>query len=396
MLDATHEITPKAAPTRKADVVIVGAGLCGSVAAVVLGRAGYKVVLVDRRATCPPQFRVEGIDGKQAELFDRLGLLEPIAAVATRFDHIMNARRGRPIDYTHEAHYGLRYEDFVGVVRSQLPSTVELVIDRVADLSTGPEQQQVILAEKGTIDTRLVVLATGFGDVLREKLGITRIVTFEKHSIPFGFDISPAPGFRFPFSALTYYGETAGDGIDYLIVFPIGAATRANLFTFRDDRDPWLREFRRAPKEVLLATLPGLAHFLGDFEIQSPVQSWVMSLCEVGGHIQQGVVLVGDSFQNSCPAAGTGVTRLLTDVDRLRRLAPAWLATPGMGRDKIAQFYADPKKQAVDRSAIALARYRRELTLDNGLLGRARRQQHFLRRRLAGWIRGDTPAKTGT
>jgi 2-polyprenyl-6-methoxyphenol hydroxylase-like FAD-dependent oxidoreductase len=390
MTDAALDATPEPVPARDADVVIVGAGLCGSVAAVVLGRAGYRVVLVDRWADCPPQFRVEAIDSKQAELFNRLGLLDQIAAAATRYDHIVNARRGRVVDHTHELHYGLRYQDFVRVVRAQLPPTVEFVVDRVTDISTGPEHQQIVLAAQGTIMARLVVLATGFGDVLREKLGMTPIVTFEKHSIPFGFDVSPAPGRRFRFPALTYYGETASDGIDYLTIFPIGATMRANLFTFRDDRDPWIREFRRAPKAVLLATLPGLAGFLGDFEIQGPVQSWVMSLCQVDGHIQQGVVLVGDSFQNSCPAAGTGVTRLLTDVDRLRHLAPAWLASPGMGRDKIAQFYVDPEKQAVDRSSLAQARYRRMLTVDTGLLGSARRQGHFVRRRVAEWFRGGT------
>ena len=40
------------------------------------------------------------------------------------------------------------------------------------------------------------------------------------------------------------------------------------------------------------------------------------------------------------------------DKERARGLAfehlPAWLASPGMGRGKIAQFYADPAKLAVD------------------------------------------------
>jgi 2-polyprenyl-6-methoxyphenol hydroxylase-like FAD-dependent oxidoreductase len=395
MVDAELEVTPKPPkppPAREADVVIVGAGLAGSAAAVVLGRAGYRVVLIDRHAVCPPQFRVEAIDSNQAALFERLGLLDSVAAAATRYENIVNARHGRMIDHTNELHYGLRYEDFVEIVRRQSPATVEFVTGRVTDISTGPERQCVTLAAQGAIAARLVVLATGFGDILREKLGMTSVALFEKHSIPFGFDLAPAPGKRFPFPSLTYYGETAADRVDYLTVFPIDAVMRANLFTFRDDRDPWIRSFRRAPKEVLLATLPGLAKFLGDFEIVSPVQSWVMSLCEVEGHEQQGVVLVGDAFQTSCPAAGTGVTRTLTDVDRLCSLAPAWLASPGMGREKIAQFYADPEKRAADRSSLDRAHNRRRLTVDTSVLGTARRQQHFLRRRLAEWIRGGTGA----
>jgi 2-polyprenyl-6-methoxyphenol hydroxylase-like FAD-dependent oxidoreductase len=262
------------------------------------------------------------------------------------------------------------------------------VVGRVLDVSAGSELQHVVLADGGTLVARLVVLATGMGDLLREKLGMTRIVTFEKHSISFGFDLAPAPGRRFRFPALTYYGETAADRIDYLNIFPIGAVMRANLFTFRDDHDPWVRDLRRTPKEALLATLPGLADFLGDFEIVSPVQNWVMNLCEVDGYEREGVVLVGDAFQTSCPAAGTGVTRLLTDVERLCGLhAPNWLASKGMGREKIAEFYGDPAKQAVDRHALALSHFRRSLTVGAGLGWTARRQQHFLRRRVSGWIR---------
>ncbi len=396
MVDAALEVTPQPPPVREADIVIIGAGLCGSAAAVVLGRAGYRVVLIDRQAASPPLFRVEAVDSGQAELFNRLGLLDCVAAAATRYDLLVNARHGRVVDHTREVHYGLRYQDLVRTVREQLPDTVEFVVGGVTDISTGPEQQRVTLAAQGTVVGRLLVLATGLGDVLGEKLGMSSTVLFEKHSIPFGFDVAPLPGRRFPFQSLTYYGETPADRIDYLTVFPIGAAMRANLFTFRDDRDPWTRNFRRAPKDILLATLPGLAAFLGDFEVLSPVQSWVMSLCEVAGHDQQGVAVIGDAFQTSCPAAGTGVTRVLTDVECLCRLVPAWLASPGMGREKIAQLYADPAKRAADRNSFAMARSRRTLTVDTGVVAETRRWQHFLRRRIAEWFRGGAEASATT
>ena len=60
---------------------------------------------------------------------------------------------------------------------------------------------------------------------------------------------------------------------------------------------------------------------------------------------QAGVVLVGDAFATSCPAAGTGTGKVFTDVERLCNVhIPRWLATPGMGADKIAAFYDDPVK----------------------------------------------------
>jgi 2-polyprenyl-6-methoxyphenol hydroxylase-like FAD-dependent oxidoreductase len=98
-------------------------------------------------------------------------------------------------------------------------------------------------------------------------------------------------------------------------------------------------------------------------------------------------VLIGDAFQTSCPAAGTGVSRLLVDVDRLcNEHVPAWLATPGMGADKIARFYADPAKRAADVKASRAAEYRRSLTVDTGLGWELHRRQVHLRRRTLGWV----------
>jgi hypothetical protein len=58
---------------------------------------------------------------------------------------------------------------------------------------------------------------------------------------------------------------------------------------------------------------------------------------------------------------------------------PDWLATPGMGRDKIAAYYADPVKQACDARSLRASLYARGLAVETGALWRARR----LRNRVA-------------
>ena len=68
------------------------------------------------------------------------------------------------------------------------------------------------------------------------------------------------------------------------------------------------------------------------------------------------MVLVGDAFETTCPVTGTGTDKVFTDVERLCNIhIPAWLATDGMGVDKIAAFYDDPVKQACDAWSAAKA-----------------------------------------
>jgi 2-polyprenyl-6-methoxyphenol hydroxylase-like FAD-dependent oxidoreductase len=112
---------------------------------------------------------------------------------------------------------------------------------------------------------------------------------------------------------------------------------------------------------------------------------------------QDGVVLIGDSYQTSCPAAGTGVSRLLTDVERLCTVhIPDWLESPRMTASKLARFYDDPQKQAMDARALGLAHYRRSLTVDTSFSWRTRRQAMYMRRRLMDGLDGISPILAAT
>jgi 2-polyprenyl-6-methoxyphenol hydroxylase-like FAD-dependent oxidoreductase len=96
-------------------------------------------------------------------------------------------------------------------------------------------------------------------------------------------------------------------------------------------------------------------------------------------------VLVGDAFSTSCPAAGTGTTKVFTDVGRLCNVyIPAWLSTDGMDVEKISQFYDDPEKVACEAWSRAKAYHLRSLSIDTGLSWLAQRWARFLIRSAQG------------
>ena len=379
----------------EADVAIVGAGLAGSLARAVLARAGYRVVLIDKRTVPPDEFRVEKIGGRQLDLIRRLGFLDDLDAVGSPYDRVLNIKDGRLVDVSAGRAYGLSYANLVGMARGLIADPSGLIVDQVTKIACSADRQHLELASGKRVTSRLVVLATGMAGALGHSLGMRRRVLAERHSVTFGFTIARTDNAPFGFESLTCYGERTTDGVDYLSLFPVATGMRANLFMFRDPTDPIMRELRRDTKRTLFRLLPGLEPYLGDFDIVGQVQNWVMDLSVVDGHLQPGVVLIGDAFQTNCPAAGTGVGRLLVDVERLcTDHVPRWLETDGMGTEKIAQFYSDRDKLAADRYSLQMARFRQALTLSNDARWSLRRRLHFLRRMITyrvdrfqpGWI----------
>jgi hypothetical protein len=127
------------------------------------------------------------------------------------------------------------------------------------------------------------------------------------------------------------------------------------------------------------ALMPGLQRMMGEFKVSGPIKVRPADLCVTEGYLQPGIVLVGDAFSTSCPAAGTGGTKVFTDVERLCNVyIPQWLATDGMNAEKIAAFYNDSEKTACDARCLAKAYQLRSLSIDTGLSWRARRWACFI------------------
>jgi 2-polyprenyl-6-methoxyphenol hydroxylase-like FAD-dependent oxidoreductase len=380
---------------RTTDVAIIGGGLAGSLAAAMLGRAGTDAVLIDPHTVYPPDFRCEKLDGGQVAILRKTGLADEVLRAATHDRESWVARCGRLLDKRPGDQHGIFYAPLVNTVRGLVPARVPLIAAKATAIATGPERQTVTLSSGETISARLVVLANGLNMALRKSLGLECEILSECHSVSIGFDVKPTGGRAFEFPALTYYAERVTDRAALITLFPIGAAMRANLFIYRTMDDRWLKTMRTKPDEMLHALMPGLRKLTGEFAVASEVQIRPVDLYATRGVHRAGLVLVGDAFSTSCPAAGTGARKAFNDVERLVNVhIPRWLATLGMDAAKIARFYDDPVKRACDKASLAKAFDLRSFSIDPGRRWEMKRRVKFLGQYAVGAMRARYRAYT--
>ena len=192
-------------------------------------------------------------------------------------------------------------------------------------------------------------------------------------SLVFGFSLA-APPQHYGFDAFVCYGKGRRDRVAYIGVFRIGDEMRANLFVYRSPQDEWSRQFRAAPSETLMRLMPELEGLCGRLDVTGDIAVRSIDLTAAKDYRRDGVVLLGDAFRTCCPIIGMGIPKVLTDVEQLcTHHLPGWLATPGMGAAKISQFYDDKVKTECDAASYNLSLYAQSVSVDPGLVWRARR-----------------------
>jgi 2-polyprenyl-6-methoxyphenol hydroxylase-like FAD-dependent oxidoreductase len=363
---------------RYTDVAIIGGGLAGSTAAAMLGRAGIAAVLIDPHVTYPPELRCEKLGGNQLTLLKKTGLADATLRATTLDGEVWEARYGHVVTKKPSDQHGIMYDALVNTMRAQIPGDAPIIHAKVVGIATSAERQKLVLSNDEEISARLIILSNGLNPGLRHLLGIRRQVLSPCHSVTLGFDVEPVgrPAFEFP--ALTYWPARTSSRMAYLTLFPIGSAMRANLMVYRDMDDPWLPAFRKAPEEAMCELMPRLERLMGKFKVSGLIRIRPADLGINENVLQPGVVLAGDAFSTSCPAAGTGTTKVFNDVQLLcNTYIPRWLATDGMDTDKIAAFYDDPEKVACEEDCLTKAYHLRSLSIDEALSWRVKRWARF-------------------
>jgi 2-polyprenyl-6-methoxyphenol hydroxylase-like FAD-dependent oxidoreductase len=105
-----------------------------------------------------------------------------------------------------------------------------------------------------------------------------------------------------------------------------------------------------------------------------------------------GIVLVGDAYSTSCPAAGTGANKVLTDVQRLCSIyVPGWLGKETIEAADVANFYADPVKAQCESDSLQKALWLRRVSTGTSLGLRSWRGARFVVQSALGRLRGPKP-----
>jgi 2-polyprenyl-6-methoxyphenol hydroxylase-like FAD-dependent oxidoreductase len=351
---------------RQADVAIVGAGLAGSLAATMLGRAGYAVALIDPFERARPDFRCEKIEAPHADVLRKAGILDEVLPAARRYENVWVARLGRLAEVRPIVEHGIGYGAFVNAIRDLVPADVACLRDKVTGIALTPERQTLTLASGEQVSARLVIGATGLGAGLLERLGMRRREISKCHSLSIAFD---AESESQPFESLTYFGENPEHRIAYITLFPLASGLRVNLFCYHQLYDPWVRSFRDEPIAAINEALPNLERLTGGLRVRGPVKIRPVDLIATESISQPGIVLVGDAFSTACPVSGTGASKALLDVERLCNLyIPAWFETDGMGVEKIGAFYNDPAKRRSDAHSLRSSQYSKRVAVGQSAL----------------------------
>lgn len=369
---------------RRADVVVVGAGPAGAASAILLAEQGLDVVVLDRARFPRAKTCGEYLPPEAARVFDRLGVLKAVDAVASPLRGMkITAPDGRTLVGTYRAvgesrpyrQHGMAVPrlllDSILVERVRaLP--IELHEDtRVTELVVDGDRVVGVEARAGdeppvTITARLVVAADGRASVVAQRLGLRSGHRLRRMALM--SYITGVPD-------CLEWGEIFVDPPDYAVLNPL-ADGRVNLSVVVPLAD--VRPYTARLEQFVAARvkqMPHLARRLDGATRVEPVRAMGPLAYRVGSPQQPGVLLVGDAAGFYDPFTGEGVFAALRGAEilaetaggDLRRSEATLATTAAYDARRVAEFRA---KARVTRALQVVIRRRWLANAVTGALSR--------------------------
>lgn len=354
-----------AAPARNldADILIVGGGLVGGVAAQALAGAGFRVVVVD--GADPATATAAGFDGRASaisaaseRLLQATGIWPHLAPCASPILDIRVADGGSPLflHYDH-ADVGAGPLGYLAENRHIRQAILAALADspdvrlaapmRVETLSRDSRGVHAGLADGRTVSAKLAIAADGRGSKTRDDAGIQvthwrysqeAIVCTVEHERPHGCvaheHFLPAG----PFAILPLRGTPERPGCRSSIVWTERADQAKRLIALDDDA--FLSELARR-----------FGDFMGEIAVTGPRFCHPLGLQFAATSVAERLVLIGDADHGMHPIAGQGLNMGYRDVAAL------------------VDVLSEARRTGLDIGAAAvLERYKRWRRFDNTLM----------------------------
>lgn len=358
------------ADTERYDIVIAGAGLTGAAFALAAAQAQLKVVMVDPQpfsAQLAPTFdgRSTAVAFSTFRMLDALGLGESLRPHACRMDHILVTDGRRPGAASRSASPAfLRFDaDEIGgrsggeplgymVENRRIRAALAEAVTRagiavraqatVARVETDAGKATVILADRSTLITPLVVGAEGRGSTVRRAAGI--------ETVGWGYGQSGVV-------ATVRLGRDHGNiAHEYFLpsgpfaILPLTDQRASLVWTETTRRGEALRD---ASNDAFHAHLMRrFGEFLDGVTVEGPRFVYPLSLSLAEKLIAPRIALIGDAAHGVHPVAGQGLNMGLKDAAALAEvLAEAARLGEDIGSETVLERYA--RWRRFDNAALA-------------------------------------------
>ena len=354
------------------DVLVVGAGPSGLMAAVCLARLGVDAVIVDGKQGPTRESRALAVQARSMELYDQLGIVDRVLAERSSATIVVpGAGHGRPFGRIHLRALGAGVTPYREITVFEQSRNEQLLVEALGDLgrevrwghrlerlevastrgldtlaalATRPALQAPVTATLAgpdgpvTVHARYCIGADGAHSLVRESLGIPFEGVTNEHT----FYVSDASGVT----------GLVGDAINvrvtaehFLLAFPMGPARARLLGVVRDrDRD----EHGELPEALVRGMLDR------EFGVRYAASAWFTTYRlhhRLAARFRDGpCFLVGDAAHIHSPVGAQGMNTGLQEAHGLA-CALADVVVGGMPDARLDRYEAE--RRPVGRMLVA-------------------------------------------